>query len=76
MSKTKIEKPKIETRKHCVSALKEIKGKTDWSLRGIAEHMGVNYETLRKVEKGYTKNPGKPLKAAIAEMLAYARAMP
>lgn len=72
----KKELPTLETGKQCKAAIKEIQSKTDWTLKGIAEKMGMNYETLRKVALGHTKNPGEHVRSAIAEMLAYARAMP
>lgn len=70
------ELPALETGKQCRAAIKEIRKKTDWTLARLADYIDVNYETLRKVEKGYTKNPGEWLRGEIAQALVQVRAMP
>lgn len=66
---------RIVTGKQCRAAIREILRKTDWSLLRLAQYIGVNYETLRKVKKGHTKNPGEWLMEEIETTLTQVRAM-
>jgi hypothetical protein len=72
MAKAKKEK-KVYTGASTRAAIREIQRKTKWPLKRLAEFMGMNYETLRKIAKGYTKTPNDWTMAEIDSALQQVR---
>ena len=60
----------IRTGRQATAALKNIKRKTDWSLRKIAASLGMSHGAVADLYKGYTKNPGEDFMQAIADLEA------
>ena len=60
----------IRTGKQATAALKNIKQKTDWSLRKIASSLGMSHGAVTDLYKGYTKNPTDEFMKAIERLEA------
>lgn len=66
---------KILTGPSTRAAIREIQRKTKWPLKRLADFMGMNYETLRKIAKGYTKAPNEWTMTEIDSVLQQVRSM-
>lgn len=73
---SKQQKNQIVTGKQTRAAIREIQRKTKWPLKRLADYMGMNYETLRKIAKGYTETPNDWTMGEIESALQQVRAMP
>jgi len=72
MAKVKQQK-KILTGASTRAAIREIQRKTKWPLKRLSDFMGMNYETLRKIAKGYTKTPNDWTMGKIESVLQQVR---
>lgn len=55
----------IETGKEATKALKAIRRKTGWSVRGIGTRLGINHTTVWLIYNGKVKNPSPEFLEAI-----------
>ena len=60
----------LRTGKQARKALKEIKRKTDWSLRKIAISLDMSHAAVADLYKGATKNPSDEFMKAIDDLAA------